>query len=145
MRWKARWNQYWIEIGEEHDLDDLQRQRLAADRGAETGQADGPVEDGGRRREGQEGDRLDHHRADQEIEQILAPFDAEQPLVAPVRKEPLERSEHQAGQRHVEDEEIEAEEDAPALRVARGGVDAAEQGRGRARCRARRSRAPSCA
>ena len=108
------------EIGQDHDLDDLERKRLACDRGAQVGEAAGLVQDQGRGREGEEGDRLDEHRAHQEIEEVLAPFDAEQALVAAMRHQPLERREHQAGQDHVEHEEVEPEEDAPALHIARG-------------------------
>ena len=61
------------------------------------------------------------------VEQVLAPFDAEQPLLGAVREEPLDRREHQAGDEQVHDEEIEPEEDAPVARFLRLDVGAAEQ------------------
>ncbi len=85
-----------------------------------------------RRRQRQERQNLHEHRADEEVEQILAPFIAEQALVAPVRYEAFERGVHEAGRQQIDDEEIEPEEDPPTAGIIRFNRRAAQQGRAKA-------------
>ena len=65
-----------------------------------------------RRRERQEGQHLDEQRRDQIVEQVLAPFVAQHRLIRVLREDALDRNEQRAGEQHVEEEEVEAEEDA---------------------------------
>ena len=97
------------EIGEDHDLDELKRDRLAGDDATE--RAPLRVRDelhGGPERG--VGEALHHHAADEIIEEVLAPLETEEFLALVTREEELDRHEKDAGEDDVEDEPIHAEE-----------------------------------
>jgi hypothetical protein len=70
-----------------------------------------------RRRQGQEAQHLHHQRRDEIVKEILAPFVAEHDLFLVLGEQPLDRDKQRAGEQHIENEEIEAEEDAAELIV----------------------------
>jgi len=89
------------------------------------------------RRQRQKGDNLHQHRADQVIEQILAPFVTEQPLMGIVRQDTLDRREHQPGGDHIHRKKVDAKEYPPAVNLMRLHIGAAKD-RGRQRHQQRR-------
>ncbi len=95
------------QVGEEHDLDELQDKRLIADPGAEAGPV-GVLEDRQRWRQRHEGERLHEQAANKEVEHVLAPLVAEDVLFAPA-EQPLDGDEDDAAEEQVQQEPIEAE------------------------------------
>jgi hypothetical protein len=84
------------QVGEEHDFEELQHKRLAAD-GAANADPIGVSQDRQRRRQRHVGKRLDEQAADEEVQQVLAPLVAEDMLIAHA-EHAFDRNEDDAGE-----------------------------------------------
>jgi hypothetical protein len=121
------------EIGEEHELEQLEDEGLRGDGVAEgcPGGVGGERECGGH---GEEREDLDEEAADEVVEEIFTPFFAEKVLVGVVSKEAFDGDEEEAGENHIQHEPVQAEENAAgggALGVSGGAAeDGGEQDEG---------------
>ena len=94
------------EVGDEHDLDDLEHQRLRRDRVLEPRPGGPPEEQRGRQH--REHDRQLHHQVThREVHQVGRPARPEDPLLGAARRDALERHEEQREDEQVQQEPVE--------------------------------------
>ena len=116
------------EVGDDHHLDKLQRQRLRLDGLMQPGAA-GRRRDHGCRHHRQQRRDLDQQVADEEMQRVGGPAGAEHFLGRPLRKQPLERDEDHGEQQQVQQEPVEAQVEPPPCRAVNRHVGPAEQQR----------------
>ena len=116
------------EVGDDHHLDDLQRQRLRLHDLVEPQAAGRRRQDGGRHH-GQQRRHLHQQVTDEEVQGVGGPARTKHGLVRTLREQPLQRDEDHREQQQVEQEPVEAQIDAAACTAFDRHVGAAEQQR----------------